>query len=101
MRGCTFFVFGVCGLGFAVAGCGKVKGESDAAVDAVPTFNVSGTVTGFAGSGLVLRLNGTSDVTVSANGAFSFPDALGNGASYTVTVATEPTCPHRVCTLAN
>lgn len=73
--------------------------DPDAAVSdaAPPTFGVNGTVTGFAGSGLVLRLNGATDLTISGDGAFSFPSELADGATYEVTVAEEPTCPHRVC----
>ena len=96
MRSCWI---GVC---VVIVGCGSVKGPDDAAVDiAPPTFTIGGTVTGFAGSGLVLRLNGGGDLTISANGAFSFPGSLGNGESYAVTLAAEPTCPQRVCTLAS
>jgi hypothetical protein len=88
-----------------VVGCGKVSETPDAAVDAeidaAPTFTVGGTVTGFAGSGLVLRLNGGGDLAITADGAFSFPAALAIGASYAVTLASSPTCPQRICTLGN
>jgi hypothetical protein len=73
-------------------------GAADADVDAPPpTFAVTGTVAGFAGSGLVLRLNGTIDLEITGNGAFSFPSSLSDGDSYEVTVAAEPTCPQRLC----
>ncbi len=112
-----------CYLAFCVVvvGCGDVDGnsdpdaagntdamDSDAAtgdpdVDAAPdaTFLVNGTVTGFAGAGLVLRLNGSTDLAITADGAFSFPTMLADGASYEIAVATEPTCPQRLCALAD
>ena len=66
---------------------------TDANVDAAaPTFAVGGTVTGFAGSGLVLRLNGSTDLEITGDGAFSFPSPLADGESYEVTVAADPTC---------
>jgi hypothetical protein len=104
MRGCLLCV---CSL---VVGCGSVTETADAAidgaaidaaVDASSTFTIGGTVTGFAGSGLVLRLNGGSDLAITADGAFSFPGALVDGASFTVTVASSPSCPQRVCALGN
>ena len=75
--------------------------DPDAAVAdaAPPTYGVSGIVTGFAGSGLVLRLNGTTDLEIDEEGGFSFPSELADGATYEVTVAEEPTCPHRVCSV--
>src|SRR5262245_52024947 len=100
MRGTWLLVSGV------VIGCGEVSGtpdaatdsaEADAALDAAPdavfdgpppTFTVGGTVTGLAGTGLVLRLNG-ADLGISANGAFSFPGSLADGANYLVTIGSQ------------
>lgn len=93
---------GVLLAGCLAIGCGKVSGGADAAIDTTPpSFKVAGTVTGFAGSGLTLRLNGGNDLAITADGAFSFPVDLASGASYGVTVAAAPTCPQRLCTLAN
>lgn len=66
---------------------------------AVPTYTVGGTVSGLSGGGLVLRLNGTADLPISANGAFTFPGGLADGASYVVTVATQPASPRQLCTV--
>jgi len=73
-------------------------GEADAAA---PTFSVAATVSGFAGSGLVLQLNGGGDVTVDDDGVFTFPGSLAGGASYEVTVAAQPSCPARICTVTD
>lgn len=97
-------------ISLVVGGCGSVSPASDAAIDgpdpdaaidAAPTFTVGGTVTGFAGTGLVLRLNGGNDLSITADGAFSFPGGLIGGAGYTVTLASPPICPQRLCALAN
>ena len=54
-------------------------------------YTVGGTVSGLdAGNSLTLRMNGSVDVTVSANGAFTFPASLADGSVYTVLVATQP-----------
>ena len=63
-------------------------------------FVVGGTVSGLAGSGLVLSLNaGAQTLPVSANGSFTFPTALANGSSYAVTVGTQPS--GQTCSVGN
>jgi hypothetical protein len=65
------------------------------------TFSVSGTVVGLMGRGLVLQNNGTDDVAVSADGEFHFPSALASGATYNVSVRTQPSDPSQSCTVTN
>jgi hypothetical protein len=64
-------------------------------------FTIGGAVTGLAGSGLVLRLNGGNDLSIVGNGAFAFGTALQNGARYDVTVRTQPANPSQECSIAN
>ena len=59
--------------------------------ESAPKFTVGGTVTGLAGSGLVLQNNAGDDLAVGADGSFSFATSLDNGADYSVTVKTQPT----------
>lgn len=64
------------------------------------SFSVGGTVSGLgSGRNLVLRNNGGNDLTVSANGSFTFPAALNSGSAYAVTVQTQPT--GQTCTVSN
>ncbi|WP_418119817.1 lactonase family protein [Variovorax sp. 350MFTsu5.1] len=56
-----------------------------------PKFTVGGTVTGLAGSGLVLQNNAGDDLAIGADGSFSFATSLDDGADYGVTVKTQPT----------
>jgi 6-phosphogluconolactonase (cycloisomerase 2 family) len=72
-------------------------------VSCVPaTFSVGGTVTGLAGTGLVLQDSGGDNLTVPANAtSFTFATALPVGGTYAVTVATQPTSPAAVCSVAN
>src|SRR5208283_3876816 len=54
-------------------------------------YTIGGTVTGLSsGASVVLLDNGTDALTVSANGSFTFATPLTSGASYTVTVGTQP-----------
>ena len=59
------------------------------------TFAVGGTIAGSAG--VVLRLNGGSDLSVPALGSFNFPTRLTPGTQYVVTVASAA----QPCTVAN
>ena len=68
----------------ALAGCGGSDSPS--------TYIVSGSITGLAATGLVLRDNGGDDVTPAVHATyFQFPSALQAGTDYQVTVATQPT----------
>lgn len=66
-----------------------------------PTYAISGSVNGLVGRGLVLRNNGTDDLTVSDGGTFTFATKLISGAPYDVTVGTQPTTPTQSCTVSN
>ena len=75
---------------------------TDVAVNcATSTFTVSGTVSGLAGSGLILQDNAGDDLPIPANGNFSFATAVASGATYAVTVKTAPTNPTQTCTITN
>ena len=63
-----------------------------------PSPAVGGTVTGLTGS-VVLQDNGGDNLTVTANGAFTFATKLASGATYAVTVQTQPA--GQTCTVTN
>ena len=81
-----------CMTGLVLAGCGG--GGSD------QTYTISGTVTGLAGSGLVLQATGANTLAISASGAFQFPTALSNGSAFSISVQTQPTKPSQTCSIA-
>lgn len=60
-------------------------------------YAIGGTITGLAGTGLVLRFNG-SDMVASTNGPFTGP-RFNAGTAYTVTVRDQPTQPWQTCTV--
>lgn len=67
---------------------------------ATNTFTVGGTLSGLnTGASVALLDNGTDSLTVSANGSFTFKTALASGASYNVTVGTQPS--GEACTVSN
>jgi hypothetical protein len=63
------------------------------------TFTISGTVSGLTAAGLVLEDNGGDDLPIGANGGFTFHTPLNSGATYNVTVSSQPT--GETCTVAN
>src|SRR5450432_59655 len=60
-------------------------------------FTVAGTVSGLTGTGLVLQNNGADDLPVTRNGAFVFATSVASGATFTVSVKTQPTAPAQTC----
>nr|WP_282452613.1 fibronectin type III domain-containing protein [Lysobacter sp. CAU 1642] len=91
------------------------KQQGKAATGQVSTFNVSniqvtcttesytvgGSVVGLAaGNSVVLQNNGGDNLTVAADGPFTFATALADGSNYTVTVLTQPTTPNQTCEIS-
>lgn len=60
------------------------------------TYTIGGTVSGLNGGTVKLLLNGGSELSVSADGAFSFPTQASN---YVVTIGAQPT--NVTCSVAN
>ncbi len=66
-----------------------------------PTYTIGGSVSGLAGSGLVLQQNGGDDLPISADGPFAFATPLGEGSAYSVTVSVQPSDPAQTCTVTH
>jgi len=64
-------------------------------------FSVSGTVSGLAGTGLVLQNNGEDDLAIDSDGSFTFANTLTNGSNYNVEVTEYPLDPLQSCWVAN
>lgn len=78
--------------------------EADCAVLAsfVPdTHAIGGNVSGLAGMGLALQINGGETIAIAADGPFAFPTALPWDMQYDVQVLTPPTQPWQTCTVTN
>ncbi len=82
-------------------GAGTVSGANVTNVTvicAAGAFTVGGTVSGLSGT-VVLRNNGGNDLTLSADGAFTFSAPLADGSGYAVSVFTQPA--GQGCSVAN
>jgi len=85
-------------------GSGNVGSASVASISiscATNSFTVGGTVSGLTGTGLVLRNNGGNDLAIAGNGAFTFTTPILSGATYAVTVSTQPTSPAQTCSVTS
>jgi len=63
------------------------------------SYFIGGTVSGLAGSGLVLQNNGDEELAVNANGRFQFSGKVASGAAYVVAVRSQPDAPVQTCTV--
>lgn len=77
-----------------LAGCGGGSAQPSA-------YQVGGTVIGLAGSGLELQLNGGPHLAVLSSGVFAFPSGLRTGATYSVTVAAQPSALAQTCVVTH
>jgi 6-phosphogluconolactonase (cycloisomerase 2 family) len=64
-------------------------------------YTVSAAIGGLTGTGLVLQDNGGDNLAETASGTYPFAITLLPGATYAVTVLTQPTTPGQFCTVTN
>ncbi len=75
---------------------------TNVAIKCVTSYLIGGTISGLAGTGLVLQDNGGNNLTVAAKATtFTFATGLQTGAAYAVTVLTQPSHPNQYCTVTN
>ncbi|WP_309828863.1 hypothetical protein [Paracidovorax wautersii] len=81
-------------------GTGTVNGpvSNVQVVCSANSYTVGGTVSGLTGS-VALQNNGADNLTMSSNGAFTFSTPVATGATYNVTVLTQPAA--QTCTVTN
>jgi hypothetical protein len=63
-----------------------------------PGYSIGGSLSGLSHT-VVLQNNGTDDLTIGTNGAFTFSTSLADGTAYAVTVKTQPL--GQICTVGN
>ena len=69
-------------------------------VDLSVTYSIGGTLSGLAdGQSVVLQNSASDDLTLSANGSFTFDTQMPSGNSYAITVLTQPT--GQTCSVTN
>jgi beta-lactam-binding protein with PASTA domain len=88
------------GDGWLVAACGALMMLSGCGTDRSSSYALNVFVTGLAGSGLRVTLNGGAPMSISANSETTLA-RLTNGATYTVAITAQPVSPLQRCTAAN
>lgn len=88
---------------FLLSACGGGSGDGGSPAPPPPPpvqrYNVGGTITGLAATGLVLT-NGADTLAVDSTATtFKFPTMVNSGGSYSVAISLQPSGEH--CTLAN
>ncbi|HRG73686.1 MAG TPA: hypothetical protein PLX69_03935, partial [Leptospiraceae bacterium] len=81
-----------------------VSGGSSTSTPTVPpivsNYTIGGTVTQLAsGKSFAIQNNGGDDLTVSANGSYTFKTSIADKTAYAVSILTQPT--NQICVLAN
>ena len=86
-------------LALVLTGVATLSACHHSSSSSTTSYGVYVVVVGLAGTGLVLQNNATDNLAVSANGEVNFSNKLANGATYDVTVLTEPSVPAQVCSV--
>jgi hypothetical protein len=85
---------------FLLTSCSGVKPSAPGTgTGSSTTLSIGGTVTGLAGTGLILQNNGGDNLAVTASGAFTFKTGLKSGSAYAISVLTQPSSPTQNCAI--
>jgi uncharacterized repeat protein (TIGR03803 family) len=88
MRRCEITLVSVVGLQLMLTGCGGGNGGGGTSTQ---TYTIGGTASGLAsGTKVLLMDNGTDELTIAADGSFTFSKSLPNGSTYQVMIQAEP-----------
>lgn len=96
MKSCAFML--LIGPLLSLSSCG---GSGSTPPPPSTTYTIGGTISGLSGTGLVLQNNAGDNLSVSANGAFTFTMPMASGGAYKVTVLTQPSDPSQTCTVSS
>jgi hypothetical protein len=85
--------------------CGGSSGSTGTTGGTMPppplTYTIGVMVSGLSGRGLVLQDNGGDNLSVTANGSFTFATSIAGGGAYSVAVLTQPSSPAQTCAVTN
>ncbi len=83
-------------------GSGILSGEGVTNVTvtcATQSYQIGGAISGLAGSGLEIGLNGTHQLTITENGDFSFGQPVADASAYSVSILQQPSEPSQTCSV--
>ena len=75
------------------------NGTGSSSGGAQTSYTIGGNVIGLSGTGLVLANNAGNNLPISGNGGFRFSGTVASGATYAVTIQSQPLNPSQICTV--
>ena len=97
-----YLVILLAGVSLFSVGCGGGSTPKTAQTPPPATYTIGGSVSGLAGTGLVLQDNSGDNLPVSASATkFTFPTPVSSGSSYKVSVMTQPSSPIQDCVVSS
>lgn len=90
------FSFALFAFNFQFSSCGS--SSSGGGSSSSTTYTIGGTISGLIGT-VILQNNSADDLSVTANGTFTFATALADAATYSVAAPTQPT--NQTCTVSD
>jgi Galactose oxidase, central domain/Kelch motif len=92
-----FFLMYLMALSLLIIACSSAPKGSGSGSGSGGPFTIGVTVSGLKGTGLILQDNAKDNLTITANGTFTFAISIASGGSYAVTVQTQPSNPTQTC----
>ncbi len=97
-----YLVILLAGVSLFSVGCGGGSAPKTAQTPPPATYTIGGSVSGLAGTGLVLQDNSGDNLPVSASATkFTFPTPVSSGSGYKVSVMTQPSSPIQNCDVSS
>lgn len=92
-------LFALISISVFVVACGG-GGDGGTSTSSNTTYSIGGTLNGLAaGNSITLTNNGTDNLTLTANGPFTFSSKMASGVAYTISISTLPA--NQPCSLTN
>ena len=93
----------IAGVSLFSVGCGGGSTPTNTKTTPPPaTYTIGGSVSGLAGTGLMLQNNSGDNLPVNASATkFTFPTPITSGSAYKVSVMAQPTSPIQNCAIAS
>lgn len=80
---------------------GAATGSGPTSTTPTTTYTLGGSVSGLSGTGLMVQDNGSNNLSITANGPFTFESPVTSGESYDLTFFSQPSGPVQTCTATN
>ena len=89
---CSVLIASITACGGGGGGGGGSAGDNNNSANppGTKTYAIGGSLSGLSSGTLILKNNGGDNLSLTANGAFTFATKLTNGSTYDVSIGTQP-----------